>query len=372
MRIPYWRRRRANDIELNELNENNSSSPSNTASRSRLSVLRLRGGFDMPEGGALCAVILAILLMELVFILFNYYDVYPNVYPGSTIAQNLSGGKGTAFSVFKWIICWSFGSLVGFGALALGCGGVGAMHESSPVLACIIAIPFVAICAFVGTWQMWIYWPLNSLWFNAVWNGACQGWDGYAMLQGIDWMDVASSLPYAGTATVFLTVGNYSMQLERNAQNHHIFYFYDLQTGNSTPPFSNITYNIFNHTYTINNVTSQYTVSPNLAFPSLDFQLADPSIPFSTAECDMPLADLVYANGTATSNVLHVVNTDRSDCTSLKVCTNTTPQGEYEIALGVLLIQQFAYGVCCSAPSGSDSSSTTIVLSVNFGGGGGG
>jgi len=271
------------------------------------------------------------------------------------------------------MICWCTGSLTFPLGVYLAVAGIGVVGESNVALACLIALPWIAICLFVGTWQMWIYWMMNAVWYNDVWNNACNGWDGYAILAGTQWMDISSSLPYCGIATVFLAAGNYSMQLERNGNNHNVFTFYNMQTGNLTPTYPNITYNIFNHTYTINNVTNHYTVSPNLAFPALDLQLSNPSIPFSTGQCDMPLADLMYSNGTVTSEVLSVVNVDSSDCTQLKVCTNTNPEGDYEIALGVLMIQQFAYGICCTAPSSSDSSSgTTVVLSVNFGSGGSG
>jgi len=351
--LAFWRRKRtASDTEQ------------------QTSVSRLRGGFGI-EPSSFCWLVLAFILVELVFFLFQYYDVYHYVYPDSRAAQNLSGGKGTAFAFFKWAICWCTGCFTFWGGAYLAFHGIKvAAEEFSVVVAWLVALPWIAICLFVGTWQMWIYWVMMSVWGDSVWNHGCDGWDGYAMLEGIQWMDVSGSLPFVGAATVFAAAGNYSLQLERNARNHNIFYFYDMQSGNMTPPYTNITYDIRNHTYTRDNITEHYTVTPNLAFPSLDLQLDDDSIPFSTDECDMPLANLQYRNGTTTSDILHVVNVQSNDCTKLKVCANMDPKGDFEVAMGVLMIQQFAYGVCCTAPSGQ-SSSTTIVLSINFGGGSG-
>ena len=307
------------------------------------------------EGGAIFFAILAFLTVELIFFLFNYYEIYSVVFPGSTVAKNLSGGGGTAFEVFKWMICWLSGVITipaGFYLAVRGIRGVakGLGDGVGVCVACIFALPWIGICLFLGSWQMWIYWLGSALWSTSVWNNACNAWDGYAILQGIQWADVSSSLPYVGTATVFLAAGQYAMQLERNNQFHNIYYFYNLNLGNVTPTYENITYNTVNNTFTISNITTHFKGGTNLAFPSLDLYLNDPSIPFG-GDCGFPNANLVYKNGSTTLNVLNTVNTRTSDCTELKVCANLEPRGDFEIAMGVVMIQQYLYGVCCTTPT---------------------
>src|SRR5277367_5886524 len=99
------------------------------------------------DGAAFCCAIAAIFVIELVFFLFNYYAIYSDVFPGSTVANNLSGGGGTAFTVFKWMICWCTGAftvpagiylaIAGIKGVANGLGdGIGAC------IACVIALPW--------------------------------------------------------------------------------------------------------------------------------------------------------------------------------------------------------------------------------------
>jgi hypothetical protein len=318
----------------------------------------------------------AFLIVELIFFLFQYFDAYQTIYPGSRVAQNLSGAKGTAYAVFEWLICGcSFGFTFPMG-IYLGFGGVGVIAEHmGKLFAALVALPWIAICVFVGSWQLWIYWVMVGVWGQSVWNHACDASDGYAMLQGIKWNDVSTSLPYVGTLTVFLAAGNYTMQLERNATVHSTYYLQNLYTGNIAPAFDRIEYNTLNRTYTIDNATNHYAVSPNLAFPSLDLVLKDNSIPFGN-EGDMPLANLIYRNGSTSLNVLDVVKTDNHDCTKMKVCVNTKPEGDFEIALGVLMIRQYLYGVSCTTPSGDSSDGGSSEgdsggVTINLGGGSG-
>jgi|SRR5277367_2922184 len=96
------------------------------------------------DGGAVCCAVFAFPIIELIFFLFNYYEIYSVVFPGSTVANNLNGGGGMAFTVFKWMICWCSGTLtvpasiyltgVGIKGVAEGLGdGVGAC------IACVFA-----------------------------------------------------------------------------------------------------------------------------------------------------------------------------------------------------------------------------------------
>ena len=307
------------------------------------------------NGGAVFYSILAFLTIELIFLLSNYYEMYSVVFPDSRVAKNLSGRGGTAFTIFKWMICWLGAAFTVPAGIYLAIAGIknvadGLGDSVGAGIACLVALPWIGACFFLGSWQIWIYWLGTAVWSNSVWNNACSGWDGYALLQGIQSMDVSASLPYVGTATVFLASGHYAMQLEQNNQFHNIYYFYNLSLGNVTPTYDNITYNTANNTFTINNLTSHFNGSPNLEFPTLDLVLKDKSIPFGGG-CGFPNVNLIYQNGSTTSSVLSTVNTPNRDCTELKVCGNLEPQGDFEIVMGVVMIQQYLYGVCCTTPT---------------------
>jgi hypothetical protein len=314
-------------------------------------------------------------MVELIFFLFQYFSAYQTIYPGSRVAQNLSGAGGTAYAVFEWFICGSSFALTFPMGLYVGFGGVGVIAEHmGKLVAALLALPWIGICLFLGTWQIWVYWLMVDVWGQSVWNHACDTSSGYAMLDGITWDDVSSSLPYIGTVTVLLAAGNYSMQLSRNSTIHSTYYFQNLYTGSLTPTFDHISYNTLNKTYTIENATNHYSTTPNLAFPSLDLVLKDNSIPFGN-EGDMPLANLIYRNASTTLNVLNVVNTANNDCTKMKVCVNTKPDGDFEIALGLLMIRQYLYGVSCTTPSDSSNDNSnddsSQGLTINVGGGSG-
>jgi hypothetical protein len=318
-------------------------------------------------------IVAAFLAIELVFFLFQYFSAYQTIYPGSKVAQNLSGGGGTAYSVFQWIICGTSVSVTFPMGAYMGFGGVGVIAEhTGKLFAALVALPWIGICLFLGTWQMWIYWVMLAVWGQNVWNHACDSSSGYAMIQGISWDDVSTSLPYVATVTVFLAGGNYTMQLVRNQTIHSTYYLQNMYTGNRAPMYDGIAYNTLNHTFTVNNATNHFTVTPNLAFPSLNLLLKDNSVPFGS-EGSMPLADLTYRNGSTSLDVLNVVNIDQNDCTKMKVCVNTKPDGDYEVALGVVAIRQYLYGVSCTTPSDNDDSNddSSEGFTINIGGGSG-
>jgi len=312
--------------------------------------------------GSACAgmscLFLIFVVVEGIFFLFNYYYMYPDVYPGSKPAQNLNGGGGVAFTIFWAVICcWSCLLTCPAGVYLIG-AGIGGISEVlgpnfGPIVACLIAVPWTGLCLFLGTWQFWITWAVEPAWWVSVYNGGCKDWSGYALLQGPTYQNVQLMVPEMGTAAVILPTGNYTMQLDRSSYNPNTYYFYPIGQNNVDAFSQNITYNTFMNTYTINNQSSRYTTSPNLAFPSLDISLDDPSIPFG-GDCDLPNANLVYRNGTTSAYVFNTVNTNYDDCSILKSCVNMEYQRDFEIAMGIVLLHQSRYGVCCTTPDSDD------------------
>src|SRR5579862_865777 len=333
----------AADIEMNP-DGDQTQAPVNTpnprqARRRCLNVTDAFRKFFSGECGGFTVLVALFLTIEVTFFLFNYFDMYSDVYPGSKVAQNLSGGKGVAFVIFMYLICGVSVNLTCPAGVYLAGAGIGACNKAAGAcIAAFIALPWIGLCLFLGTWQLWISWAIEPVWHDMVYNNACHelGWSGYALLQGINFRDVSASLPMVGTATVVLTTGNYTMQLERADHKSYIYYFYPIDQNDVNPFYSNITYNTFNSTYTVNNHTARWVVSPNLAFPSLDLSLDDPSIPFGD-ECDTPSANLVYKNGSMISNVFNTVTTAPNHCELLKACININQQSKVEIAMGVVM-----------------------------------
>src|ERR1700761_7156594 len=110
-------------------------------------------------------IILLFLTIEFIFLLFPMIQGYATVYPGSKVAQNLSGGKGTAFAFFQWLICGVSVTITGTLAFQLATKGLEYVNkEIGLAVAWLIALPWIAICIFLGTWQLWIYWVIVSVW----------------------------------------------------------------------------------------------------------------------------------------------------------------------------------------------------------------
>jgi hypothetical protein len=116
---------------------------------------------------------------------------------------------------------------------------------------------------------------------------------------------------------------------------------------------------IRNLTYTIpatdsQNITASYVTSPNLAFPSLNLSLADTSIPWvrpGAYKCWPPAANLVesIAPSGESLNVLRTITLKPGDCTQMEICgTGTNTPAAFQIALGVISIEQFRYSLCCT------------------------
>lgn len=295
------------------------------------------------------------LVLEMMFFLFNYYESYQAVFPGSKVAANINktSSSATAFEVFKWMIC-SFSLLITIPiAFALFAAAIKPIHKKFGILC---AIPFgvvlFAIFGSLATWQFWITWVVTPVWTDHVFDNACNNWDVAAVLQGVSWKSLPQALPYVGSATVVLKHANYSMQLERNEVDHNFYTFYILETHGYVPPFGNITYDIGNLTYTIDNVTTHFQTDPALVIPSLNISTVDPSIQFNN-NWGPPAANLVFENHLTRTSVLNTVTTS-SDCTKLRVCGMLEPTGDFQITMGVVLISQYLYSVSCTEPSSSN------------------
>src|SRR5271170_7644708 len=103
------------------------------------------------DGGPVCCAVFAFLIIELIFFLFNYYEIYSVVFPGSTVANNLSGGGGTAFTVFKWMICWCSGAFTVPAGVYLAISGIKGLAEGlrngvGTCIACVLALPWIGVC----------------------------------------------------------------------------------------------------------------------------------------------------------------------------------------------------------------------------------
>ena len=309
-----------------------------------------------PLAGSVWFLVFFILIGEFLLFLLSFYYSYKTVFPGSKAAANINKNSSTtaAYVAFYWFICSGALLLTVPAAYFLYILGVKFVREKVGYW---LSIPFsllwLVVCASLGTWEFWISWVLGRVWTDLVWNGACSNWDMTVVLEGVSWKELPTSLPYVGIATVVLANnrGNYTLQMIRNDIYHEIFTLYKRHVGTYTPPLGNITYNSTAYTYDINNMTSYYVMDPNLSFPSLNMSLADPSIPFAN-NWGPPVANLVYHNDSAKINVLKMI-TSSYDCQNLKLCASLEREAEFQIALGVAMIQEFQFVVRCTTPSSS-------------------
>jgi len=285
--------------------------------------------------------------VESVAFLINYYYCYDSVYPGSKPAAMLNK-NWTAYIIFKWIA----------GLLTVPATFALAPVVLWPILILGESCLLLYLWGAISTWGFWVSWPMEYIWHKAVWNGACQGWNITAILQGeacINYIDTSSAFLVAN-ATISLLRGSYTMNLalQNTSNTFDVYNLYVVDTFGYTPPLFNISYNVTNTSFSINNIVASYNMTPNLSFPSLGLELRDPSIPFSTDGYHPPAANLVLHNGT---RVLNTVTLSPSDCTQLKVCGMSGETEEaFEIVLGVVMMEQFVYSVWCTNVCGTNGS----------------
>jgi len=303
------------------------------------------------------------IFFDIICAVYQSFESYKEIYPGSKIAANILLTNGTlkAWETFLWI----------FVVLATVCNvmltrtiwfkwlwGLGRLLKSN-ILQYIYYSSFSLITFFlVLTGAIWIQYLIRGIWATNAWDNVCEGWDIMANIDGISYTSFNRSPPIVATATITAAQGQFFLHLlHRNSSVSQ--YNLSADSFHSKPPFaayySNITYNSINTTYTISNISNSYYTVPNLSFPSLGLELRDSSIPFTrpTMRNYPPSADLVRRNGSITSNVLQTVMTQPGDCTQLAVCGMNSYMPEFQIALGVIMIEQFKSGIYCTLPDGS-------------------
>jgi hypothetical protein len=311
-----------------------------------------------------------LLSAQAVLLVFAYYSCYDFVYPASKTASIINSSSGW-FIMGRWA----------FAAMSLVPNSIVTLKlflllprklpkwMSAPIKWSIL-LAWVSICGWLCTWGLWLTWPLGELWHKAVWNNACDSWDITAVLDGITYPDfVGNSTPLVGFASVSRASGNYTMAMVR--MNSSVGEYYQLKlTGveGYSPPFSKITYNPTNATYTINGTTTKFSISPSLAFPSLNVETLDPTIPFlwrppmenlaycifndldghPSLEANESLGSLSgYPPGRTCSRFLETVTLKPHNCTQLKVCGMMDEGENFQIPLGFIMVQHLFFSMCC-------------------------
>jgi hypothetical protein len=198
----------------------------------------------------------------------------------------------------------------------------------------------------------WISFCVVPVWKNIAWDRVCRDWDMTVTLQGATWSQFQSNFTVVvGLALIQMRSSNYTMALFRNPAVPEFFAFQVVSTYNTVPPLSGISYNMtVNETsYTINNVSTPFDLVPNLSFPSLDVFLRNPKILFVQPDNPTypPSADLIR-NSSTTTNVLTTQLQNPKTCTELRVCGMEDQSGTFQIALGVVMIQQLNVSVSCT------------------------
>ena len=296
----------------------------------------------------ICCAAIGFIILQVVCVLFNYYEAYANVYPASEVAGNIrwTTASSNAFTTFRWI----------FALLSMGLVGVPAIYLLQSVFKKVcksyglcVAVPFgVVLFVFLGIltlWPSYLSRVIMVIWRHRIWNEVCDGWDITAVLHGIQYDQIG---PLVGFATIILAKANYTMQLAQDQHNPNLYSFDLLNAVNYTPPYAHITYNNATFTYTIGNNTDQYLANPRLSFPSLGLESVGKAATRFQEEYGPAIANLVHKTDSTMSNVLYTYNTSPGDCTVLKVCGMLEPEGDFQIAIGAVLIQHYVDSVMCS------------------------
>src|SRR2546423_11463644 len=237
-----------------------------------------------------------LLVVQAGLLLFAYYSCYDFVYPASKIASNINSSSG-------WFVMarWAFATITLVPNCIVGLKAFLLLPKSLPKgmprsLKWIACIAWPTFCVWICTWGLWLSWPVGELWHKYVWDHVCDGWDIEAVLDGISNPDFRNSTtPLVGVASVTLATGRYSMTMMRlntTIGEHYQLRLIDVH-GSYDPPFSNITYNPANATYTINGTSTRFTLTPNPAISSLGLETMDPSVPFLWRP---PMQNLVQCN----------------------------------------------------------------------------
>lgn len=286
-----------------------------------------------PDPGTVCCFITVALLSWPTAFVMSYYNIYADVYPLSLQAAHIQGAHHVVYEVFRWIL-----SIVGCLAMSfLAVAAIGSCMDGDGCDFCqfvVLILPVLAL-KFVIWLPVYLSLIIRPRMADRAWNAMCDEWEIQATLNGSTSEGLNITL---GIATVVLsTAGNYTMQLIANSAFNLSFSVVD--SFNYTPPISTIVYNNESLIFTTDNATSgHYIVTPQLSFPSLNLESTAPDYINFETEGGPALALLSYNR---TMPVLYTVNTKPGDFSLLRVCGSLEPIGDFQIAMGVVLMQQY-------------------------------
>jgi len=309
--------------------------------------------------------------LNVICTVYQAADVYRRIYPGSKVAANILLNKHThtAWNAFFWLFAVA-ATIANMFVAQLWTSWFAEISRIEALLKKILRREFLLLmCSGIRSFIVvpalvfgpcWIVFAYRYAWKAIAWHHECSGWDYVILLDGVSWDPFLSNRSLVGTATILATPGMTKMDLFRDVRTHGNYIFKISQTSNSTLPLSSIAYNLTGATYTANNITSSFNVTPFLSFPSLDIDTRDHSIPFLRPDDKSypPSADLIYRNSTTishllTTELLRLASWNFSDCTKLKACGMQDRTGGFQIALGVVLIEQVLSSLYCTLPSNS-------------------
>jgi hypothetical protein len=299
-------------------------------------------------------VVIAVCL-NFVCAIYQSVDLYKDTFPGSKVAANIlrSDSSLAAWYGYFWVLAiaatvanfWCAPEFIHWFTLK------SRMYWWGPRMCC-MSVPlmwlasYAAYCLILPTLflgPMWIVFALRYIWGPLAWTHGCSGWD-YTITINVN-VDLFYSAPlnFLGNVTVAGTDSNYTMslfQFNSTPWGSNEYLFNITEAVNIAPAIASIAYNMTSSTYTIASSTSPFTVMPNLQFPTLDISQRDPSIPFLRPDQGgyPPSADLVSKNGT---RLLHTVTENFPGLSELLACGMEADTGAFQIALGVVAIEQW-------------------------------
>jgi hypothetical protein len=342
--------------------------------RLRRRTKRIGNGFGKGANSVylivLCVVLCA--LPDGLYVIYAYYFNYAEIFFNSTVAMNIFRNDDTenAFKAFYWILallCLIPNFFIGYGFAMIG-WGIAKGCKMQGCLSCCWMIPWVFAAVMIKTATLWGRPVAEGVWQANVWNDDCPTWDLAVTIASSDVSNLAETLPTVGTANITsATLGyNFTVDLNRHDDNHQRFDLHvTSMSGTIEPPFSIITFDSQNRTYngtaTGNaNITGSYDATPNLAFPSRNLTQLDPSIPWQRPDystCWPPAVNLIkHISTTEYLNVIKSITLNPDDGTQLKVCGMAGVVAvDFQIALGVVFIEQYKYALCSTTPEATSS-----------------
>jgi hypothetical protein len=305
------------------------------------------------------------IFFDLVCAAYQAVDSYKRLFPGSKIAANILLNRQTqrAWEAYYWIFA-VIASILNLYAVRVWIVWLSTTFRLQQRLERILksagvrvllslCLFFIILPALMVT-PLWMACVLRYPWQTIAWKHVCVGWDYTILLDAISW-DKYNSNPnqtHVGNAIVLAAHGNFTIQLFHDVHVHNVFTFNVSETFNNKSLIPSIIYNLTDLTYKIGNVINSFNVTPSLSIPSLHLDVRDPSIPFIRSDKSYPpSADLVYRNETTLSNVFKTFLLNFPSCTEMKACGMQDHAEAFQVALGVVMIEQFRASLYCTVPS---------------------